>query len=94
MIDLSTFPAALKLAHITTYFKKGSKNSKQNYRPASLLPNISKMYKRCMYKQMLDYLGNIFSKIQCGLRQSISAQQCFLAMIEKQKNCVDKGKIF
>ena len=29
MVDSSTFPAALKLAHITTVFKKGSKNSKE-----------------------------------------------------------------
>ena len=48
--DSSTFPAALKLAHITPAFKKGSKNSKENYRLISILPNISKVYERCMYK--------------------------------------------
>ena len=94
MVDSSTFPAALKLAHITPAFKKGSKNSKENYRPISILPNISKIYERCMYKQMSDYLGNFFSKFQCGFRQGISAQHCLLAMIEKWKNSVDKGKTF
>ena len=73
MVDSSTFPAALKLAHITPAFKKGSKNSKENYRPISILPNISKIYERCMYKQMSNYLGNFFSKFQCGFRQDISA---------------------
>ena len=29
MIDSSIFPATLKLAHITSVFKKGSKNSKK-----------------------------------------------------------------
>ena len=43
---------------------------------------------------MSDYLGNFFSKFQCGFRQGISAQHCLLAMIEKWKKCVDKGKIF
>ena len=90
----STFPGAHKLAHITPAFKKGSKNSKENYRPISILPNISKIYERCMYKQMSDYLGNFFSKFQCGFRQGISAQHCLLAMIEKWKNSVDKGKTF
>ena len=94
MVDSSTFPAALKLAHITPAFKKGSKNSKENYRPISILPNISKIYERCMYKQMSDYLGNFFSKFQSGFRQGISAQHCLLAMIEKWKNSVDKGKTF
>ena len=45
-----------------------------------------------MYKQMSDYLGKFFSKFQCGFRQGISAQHCLLAMIEKWKKCVDKGK--
>ena len=83
----------VKLAHITPpAFKKGSKNSKENYRTISILPNISKIYKRCMYKQMSDYLGKFFSKFQCGFRLGISAQHCLLAMIEKWKKCVDKGK--
>ena len=40
MIDSSTLPAALTLAHITPVIKKVSKNSKKNYRPISILPNI------------------------------------------------------
>ena len=48
MIDSSTFPAPLKLAHITPVFRKGSKNSKENYRPVSILPNFSKIYEKCM----------------------------------------------
>ena len=94
MVDSSRFPAALKLAHITPAFKKGSKNSKENYRPISILPNISKSSEKCTYKQMPDYLGNFFSKFQCGFRQGISAQHCLLAMIEKWKNSIDKSKTF
>ena len=67
MVDSSLFPKALKLAHITTVSKKASKNSKENYRPVSILPDISKIYKRCMCKQISDYLGNFFSKFQCGV---------------------------
>ena len=73
MVNSSTFPAALKLAHITPAFKKGSKNSKENYRPISILPNISKFHEKCMYKKMPDHLGNFFSKFQYGSRQGISA---------------------
>ena len=94
MIDSSTFPTALKLTHITPAFKKGSKNSQENYRSISILPNISKTYERFMYKQMSDYLGNFFSKFQCGFRQGISAQHDLLAIIEKWKKCVYKGKTF
>ena len=94
MVDSPTFPAALKLAHITPIFKKGSKNSKVNYRPVSILPNIWKIFERCMYKQISDYLGNFFFKFQFGFCQGISAQHCLLATIEKWKKSVDKGKTF
>ena len=43
---------------------------------------------------MSDYLGNFFSKFECGFPQGISAQHCFLAMIEKWEISVDKGKTF
>ena len=94
MIDSSTFPAVLKLAHITPLFKKGSKYSKENCRPVSILPNISNSHERYMYKQMSDHLGNFFSKFQCGFRQGIIAQHCLLAMIEEWTKCIDKGKMF
>ena len=50
MIDVCIFPASLKLANISPVYKKGSKNSKENYRPVSILPNISKVYERCLFK--------------------------------------------
>ena len=94
MVDSSAFPAVLKLARITPAFRKSSKSAKENYRPIIILQNISKIYERCMYKQMSDYLVNLFSKFQRGFRQGISAQHCLLAMIEKWKISVDKGKTF
>ena len=94
MVDSSTFLAALKIAHIIPAFKKGSKNLWGNYRPISILPNISKIYERCMYKKMSDYFGNLFSKFRCRFFQGISALHCLLAMIEKWKNSADKGKTF
>ena len=48
----SIFPSDLKLADITPVYKKKSKNSKENYRPVSILSNISKIYERCVYDQL------------------------------------------
>ena len=50
MIDVCIFPTSLKLANITPVYKKGSKNSKENYGPVGILPNISKIYERCLLK--------------------------------------------
>ena len=43
-ISKSIFPSDLKLADVTPVYKKKSKNSKDNYRPVSILSNISKIY--------------------------------------------------
>ena len=42
MVETSTFPAAIKLTHVTPAFKKGSKNSKEIYRTVSILPKSMK----------------------------------------------------
>ena len=36
----------------------------------------------------------IFSKYQYGFREGYSTQQCILALLEKWKTSVDKGKVF
>ena len=75
-------------------FKKDSKNSKDNYRPISILKNISKVYERILFKQIGTFMDNCFSKFQCGFRIGYSTQQCLLALMEKWKSAVDKGKSF
>ena len=83
MVDVCVFPTTLKLANIAPVYKKGSKNSKENYKSVSILPNISKIYERCLFKPMSNYFENTFSKFQCGFRQGLSAQYCLISMIEK-----------
>ena len=46
-ISKSIFPSDLKLADVTPVYKKELKNAKDNYRPVSILSNISKIYERC-----------------------------------------------
>ena len=46
------FPPDLKLADVTPVYKNKSKNSKDNFRPVSILSNISKIYERCLYDQI------------------------------------------
>ena len=67
MIDVCIFPTSLKLANITPVYKKGSKNSKENYRPVSILPNISKTYERCFFKPISNYLKISFQNFSVVL---------------------------
>ena len=93
-IENSIFPSDLKVADVTPAFKKKSKTSKDNYRSISILPNISKIYERCLYNQMQTYFDNLLSKYQCGFRKGFNAQHCLVSMIEKWKESVDSGGAF
>ena len=84
----------LKLADITPAYKKGKKDMKENYRPVSILPNLSKIFEKLMFKEMSQFFDKIFSKYQCGFRKGFSTQQCLLAMLEKWKRSIDNGKSF
>ena len=87
----SEYPASLKYADITPIFKKDDKTDKINYRPISILPNLSKIYERFMQNQMYPYLNQIFSKYQCGFRKGYDAQHCLMATIEKWRKFLDIG---
>ena len=49
------FSRLLKQANIKSVHTKNSRNEKANYRPARILPNLSKSYGRWMYTQMNKY---------------------------------------
>ena len=74
-----------KESDFTPVHKKMSKLFREYCRPISILPDISKVYERCLYDQMSSYFEDIFSKYQCGFRKGYSAQHCLLVMIEKWK---------
>ena len=82
-IRSSNFHNELKEADIVPVHKKKSKLSKENYRPISILPNISKVYERCLYDQMSEFFDNILSKYQCNFRKGYSAKHCLLVMIKR-----------
>ena len=55
-IEKSNFPFILKNATITPVFKKDDRNSKDNYRAVSILPNISKIFQRFIFRQLSNFM--------------------------------------
>ena len=49
-LERSKFPDCLKLANVTPVFKKGARTSKNNYRPVSILPILSKLFEPLISK--------------------------------------------
>ena len=87
------FSSKLKLADITPLHKKLETINKENYRPVSLLPVVSKLFERIMQKQMVSHIEKFLSPYLCGYRKGFNAQYALLAMIEKWKESLD-GKGF
>ena len=51
-INEGKFPAELKHSEAISLFEKEDPLNKENYRPVSLLPHLSKVFERIRYKQM------------------------------------------
>ena len=83
------FPLDLKLADVTPVYKKTSKSSKDNYRPVTILSNISKIYERCIYDQIQLFLDSLLSKYQCEFCRGWNAQHCLINIIEKSKKIIN-----
>ena len=93
-VDKGMFPSVLKHADIAPAFKKGYRGSKENYRPVSILPVISKIFEKLLCNQITPFMDQFLSNYQCGFRKGFNAQHCLLAMLEKWKKAIDTKKVF
>ena len=84
------FPDLLKMADITPVHKKDDTSNKENYRPVSILPSISKIFEKKIYEQIYNYMNNHLSQYLCGFRPGYSSQYCLINMLEKWKKALDK----
>ena len=90
-----TFPNLLKSATVVPIFKKNDKEKCSNYRPISLLSNLSKIFERAMYDRIelfLDEFEIIYSK-QFGFRKKYSTNHALISIVEQVRKNMD-NKIF
>ena len=80
------------IANVTPIFKKRARTSKNNYRPVSILPILSKLFERLIRKQFSEFFESILSKFQCGFRKGYGAQ--LLMMLETWKEARDNKEAF
>ena len=92
-VAFGTFPNNQKLADVIPIFKALDRFVKNNYRPVSILPALSKIMERLLFYQIEKYMDGKLSMYQCGFRKGMTAQNCLLFMIEKWRKSLDnKGK--
>ena len=74
------FPSSLKIAKVTPIHKSGDKNQLSNFRPISILPLLSKIIEKLVFKQVLNFLEkyNLLHNNQYGFRPNRSTTQAIL----------------
>ncbi len=90
-ISEGTFPQLLKLANVCPIYKKNDKSKCENYRPISLLSNLSKIFERMMHTRVYDFIENcdIIYKLQFGFRKRYSTNHSLLSIVESIRDKLD-----
>ena len=78
-----TFPDELKQSKVIPVYKKLDPLQRDNSRPVTLLPHISKVFERVIYKQINSFMENKISNCVTGFRKSHGTQHSLIVMLEK-----------
>nr|CAI5832709.1 unnamed protein product [Callosobruchus analis] len=84
-VSIGDFPDKLKIAHIKPVHRKDLLKDFKNYRQVSLLSNISKIFERIIYDQLVLFLesNGLFCEQQSGFRKGRnSIRAIYLALVE------------
>ena len=90
----SVFPTSEKCAKITPAYKSGKRSTMDNYRPISVLPDLSKVLRKVVHKQIYEFLetNNLLSPNQFGFRRSRSTQHAVTYFSVCVRKHMDNGE--
>jgi hypothetical protein len=91
-ISLAKFPEKLKEAQVVPCYKKSNALDKSKYRPASILPVISKIFERAINEQLVLYFSKKFHPYLSTFRSGYGCQTALLKIIEDWKKALDQHK--
>ena len=94
-ISFGIFPQQLKIAKVIPIYKSGPLDNTGNYRPISLLTNLSKNFERLLHKRLVSFFekNNTLVLTQFGFRHHHSTLHSILDIITNCYDCV-QGKNF
>ena len=91
-IKVSEFPDECKKAMVSPLHKKNSTLDKENYRPVSILPILSKLYERAINAQLMNFFETKFHTYLSAFRPGYGCQSTLLRIIEDWKQALDDNK--
>ena len=66
-----TFPRSFKISEVIPVYKKDEPYDKNNYRPISILSNLSKVNERYMHDEINIYFDGIFQNFSVSFAKAI-----------------------
>ena len=94
-ISEGVFPQSMKIAKVVPIFKAGEKNLPSNYRPISILGNLSKVFEKVIHERLMNYLEkfSLLSENQYGFRKKKNCIQAATSLYKKiEENWQSKAK--
>lgn len=87
-------PDILKIAKIIPIWKKGNAQLFENYRPISILPCVSKVIEKLVYKRLMNFINKYDSLYshQFGFREGRSTEMALYTLSEKFYEAVETNQ--
>ena len=88
------FPIVLKIENAISIHRNGDKLDSNNYRPISLISNISKIYEKFMHILLINILrkNKLLICYQFGFRSGYSVKHVPSSLMELIRKAVDEDK--
>ena len=95
-LEAGVFPSEWKIANVVPVFKSGDREDVGNYRPISLLSNISKILERVVFTRLYEFFeeNNLLSPKNSGFKKHENTINQLLHIINKIHKGLDDGKAF
>lgn len=89
------FPTKWKLSHVVPIPKVPHPVDCVDYRPISLLSNLSKALERCVYDQIVDYINanNYTDKYQLAYKDGLNTQTAVIKLCDDIRLAIDEQKV-
>ena len=92
-LNTGALPEEWKSAMVTAIYKqRGSRNVVSNYRPISLLSNLSKILESIVFKQLLDHVDHYLPINQSGFRKGENTTFQIVRIVQKLSGAIETGQ--
>ena len=92
-MSAGSFPTVWKRANVSPIHKKSDRQTKENYRPISLLSCVGKVMERIIFNELYEYCQhqNLLTWRNSGFKKQESTTNQLLHLVHRIYQCMDDG---